>query len=471
MKKVDKLVLQTFFGPFVLTFFIALFVLVMQFLWKYVDDMAGKGLEWYLILELLFYASASMVNLALPLAVLLSSIMSFGNLSEHFELTALKSSGISLFRTMRLVIISVIFISIGAFYFSNYALPFANLKFGALLWDIREHKPAFSIEEGVFYNGINGYTIKVGKKDSDNRTIHDILIYDHTRGRGNDDVVVARSGEMYTSDDKMFLILNLVDGYQYQEMGMKKKGKSSYEQLRIKFERFEKIIDLSEFTLTRTDESFFKDHCSMQSVRQLDTTIDSIKLQMVDAGATLNRYIHPSYYIKVAGIDTLPLKAHLSSSMGTPTIKQKSDKIYRKAINVARNIQGFINIVMRDNEIEMDNITNHKIEWHRKFTLSIACFVLFFIGAPLGAIIRKGGLGLPLVVAVIFFVVYHVSSILGEKFAREHLLSSFEGMWLSTIILMPLGIFLTYKAINDSTLFNVHWYASIISKIFTFKIK
>jgi lipopolysaccharide export system permease protein len=460
LKKTDLLLIRSFAGPLVVTFFIALFVLDMQFLWKYVDDMIGKGLEWYIILELLFYASASMVPLALPLAVLLSAIMTFGNLGENFELTAFKSSGVSLFRVMLPLIITAVVISGSAFIFSNNVLPIANLKFGSLLYDIREQKPAFNLQEGIFYNGISNYSIRIMEKDPDGKTIKRIMIYDHTRGRGNDDVIIADKGEMYVTADKRYLVLKLFDGYQYQEMASA--DKQAKEQVRIHFEEFEKKLDMSEFSLSRTDESFFKDHYTMLSIGQLEEAIDSLDIAKEEKRFMLSTYTMSSFNFRRFDMDSLRTLYGDSEPMDIKT----APLVYAKAKHNAKQVKEFAAIARRDYDNQLSWLVKHQIEWHRKFTLSIACLILFFIGAPLGAIIRRGGLGLPLVFAVGFFIIFHVTGMLSEKSVKKMVLDPFTGMWMSSAILLPVGILLTYQAMNDSAVLNLSWYIDGIRNYF-----
>lgn len=475
IKKIDVFVARTFLGPFVATFFIVLFILVMQFLWKYVDDLIGKGLEWFIVGKLLFFASSSFVPIAIPLAVLLSSLMTFGSMGEYYELTALKSSGISLFRIMRGLLVIVLLICFGSFYFSNSILPVANLKFYSLLYDIRQQKPAMNLKEGIFYNDIEGYSIRANKKDPDNKTIYDVLVYDHTSGRGNDNVLIAKKGEMTMTVDKRYLILKFYDGHQYEELASKGKKKSSYEQTRTTFKEWEKIFDLTDFKLSRTDESLFEGHYEMMNIRQLDEEIDTMKRAMLAHKKNLRNYTEPYFrfaktkveilknYSSEKNIDTKPFLENFSKS------EQKD--LIQKTLNSVRTVKGFVSIMVKDLDIQQSNIIQYETEWHRKITLAVACMVFFFIGAPLGAIIRKGGLGLPLVVAVLFFIFQYVLSITGEKFAGERVMTSFQGMWMAIFILTPIGLFLTYKAMHDSSLMNKESYITTFKKINSFIIK
>lgn len=455
--------LKSFAGPFVAIFFITLFVLVMQFLWKYVDDLVGKGLPAYEIGRLLFYASASMVPLALPLAVLLSSIMTIGTLGEHYELTSLKSSGISLLRIISPLMIVALLIGCAAFMFSNYVLPVANLKFGALLYDIRQQRPAVNIRQGIFYNDIDGYSIRVGDKDADNQTIHHILIYDHTSGRGNDYVITAEDGKMFMTEDKRFLVLQLFNGRQYQEMAPPSGKKSKeYEQLRITFKEWKKVFDLSEFSLNRTDENLFKDNYQMQNLGQLKKSIDTLKMGLDKTYLEAKAFCSTYFSFERTDFDTIKIQPDTAHA----TVTTDSFAMYNRALASARNIKGYLSISAKNIKFKQEVLRKFEIERQRKFSLSFACFILFLIGAPLGAIIKKGGFGLPFVVSVFFFVIFYTLSIMGEKFAKEGVLTPLQGMWFSTMLLLPLALFLVYKASLDSVLFNVDAYLGIVKQLF-----
>ncbi len=455
--------LKSFAGPFVAIFFITLFVLVMQFLWKYVDDLVGKGLPAYEIGRLLFYASASMVPLALPLAVLLSSIMTIGTLGEHYELTSLKSSGISLLRIISPLMIVALLIGCAAFMFSNYVLPVANLKFGALLYDIRQQRPAVNIRQGIFYNDIDGYSIRVGDKDADNQTIHHILIYDHTSGRGNDYVITAENGKMFMTEDKRFLVLQLFNGRQYQEMAPPSGKKSKeYEQLRITFNEWKKVFDLSEFSLNRTDENLFKDNYQMQNLGQLKKSIDTLKMGLDKTYLEAKAFCSTYFSFERTDFDTIKIQPDTAHA----TVTTDSFAMYNRALASARNIKGYLSISAKNIKFKQEVLRKFEIERQRKFSLSFACFILFLIGAPLGAIIKKGGFGLPFVVSVFFFVIFYTLSIMGEKFAKEGVLTPLQGMWFSTMLLLPLALFLVYKASLDSVLFNADAYIGIVKQLF-----
>jgi lipopolysaccharide export system permease protein len=457
IKKLDKLILKSFIGPFIVTFFIAFFVLMMQSLWKYIDDLVGKGLDFLTIGQFLWYVSASLLTLAMPIAILISSIMTFGNLGESFELVAIKSSGISLLRFMRPLVWVAILLSGITFLFANYVIPYAQLKFVTLYNDIYYKKPAFDLKEGVFYTSIPSYAIKVGKKDPDGKTIRNVLIYEQSNGL-QDNSIVAESGVMKVSDDKRFLEFNLQNGYRYTERG--NSGDSATEYIRLGFKTFKKLFDLSVLDINKTDPDAYKNNFKMKSVRQLGKSLDSLTKAKDSLtkriNTEMNSLVHyftikDSIWKKTAAV----AKADSLDKVIPDSVRYN---VYESAINTANSLKNAV----QNNTTTVTGTTNdikfHKLEWHRKFSLSLACLVLFFIGAPLGSIIRKGGLGMPLVVAIIFFLIFHLLNMFGEKFVKEEITSPFTGMWLAIFVLIPVGIFLTYKAMHDSQLFNKEFY-------------
>jgi lipopolysaccharide export system permease protein len=463
---------MSYLGPFVMTFFISLFILLMQFLWKYLDDLIGKGLEWYVVGQLLLFASASLVPLALPLAILLSSIMTFGNMGEHYELVACKAAGISLQRIMLPLVLTSLAISLGAFFFANNVMPYANLKMGSLLYDVRQQKPAFSIKEGIFYNGIDGYSIKVSKKDKDGQTLHNIMIYDHTASIGNNKIILADKGRMFMSQDDRYLLVNLFNGNNYEEKENRKGAYDTHPLLRTNFKEETVRFDLTAFKLTRTNEDLFKDNYQMLNIKQLKVAEDTLKKKLTERKKEFAATINTFYYFRRESF--LPKPPGDLRKKGETQFLQLFDKPTQKALiqialNNSRNAQTLVHATTEDLHEREKLIYRHEIEWNRKFTLSFACFVLFFIGAPLGAIIRKGGLGLPVVFSMIFFVAFHVMSITGEKFAREGVMSAAQGMWLASMVLLPIGVFLTYKATTDSALFEGDAYIRWLKKLFARK--
>jgi lipopolysaccharide export system permease protein len=475
IKKLDKLIIKSFLGPFLATFFIALFILLMQTVWKYIDDLVGKGLDFWTIGKFVWYMSATLLTLAMPIAILLSSIMTFGNLGESFELVAIKSSGISLLRFMRPLLFVALLLCGVTFIFANYLIPVAFLKSTALYNDIVYKKPAFDLKEGVFYTHIPTYAIKVGRKDADGKNIYQVLIYDQSNGI-QDNCIVAESGTMEISADKRFLEFNLRNGYRYQEGGTSTDTATEY--IRLGFKTFKKLFDLSALQKPTTDEDVYKNNYKMKSIRLLNQALDSV-VKLKDSlskrlYSNMDAYIHygnvndsfwkkaPAVKGKPAGLDKLlPDTARLQT--------------YETALNTASFLRTAIQTSSTDLEARKNDIKFHKLEWHRKFSLSLACLVLFFIGAPLGSIIRKGGLGMPLVVAIVFFLIFHLLNMFGEKFVKEEIATPFAGMWLAIFVLIPVGIFLTYKAMHDSQLFNKEYYSRFFKKlspvIATFKRK
>ncbi len=470
VKNIYTLILKSYLGPLVFTFFIALFILLMQFLWMYIDDLVGKGLEWYIIAELLFYASSTFVPLALPLAILLSSIMTFGNLGEHYELVAMKAAGISLRTIMKPLVILSFIISGIAFFFSNNVLPVANLKFKSLLYDVRKQKLAFDIKDGIFYNDMEGFVMRVGEKDDDDKTIHNVMIYNHSDKRGNIDLTVAKSGLMESTPEGRFLIITLFDGYNYRENIDQKDYYKTKPFQRTQFAKEIRRFDLSAFELSRTNEELFKKNYQMLNIRQLNTAIDSLNKRYFNRKQVVAKDFVKQYYF-YARIDS----AKYIDATNNDTIQlvmlddfsnEDTDKIMERALDQARNVKRMIDNHGDDYHSREEHISKHKIAWHKKFTLSFACLLLFFIGAPLGAIIRKGGFGLPVVISVLFFILYHILSITGEKAAKAGALDIYFGMWLSSIALLPLGIFLTYKATTDSPLLDPESWKKRIQRLY-----
>ncbi len=542
MKKIDLLIVRAFIGPFVVTFFIALFVLIMQFLWKYIDDMVGKGLETMVIAELIFYASATVVPLALPIAVLLSSIMTMGGMGEHYELVALKSSGISLSRFMRSLLVLSMLLAVAGFLFSNYILPRANLKFAAMLYSVTRQRPALNIKEGVFYDGIPGYVIRIGKKDPGAKTVYDIKIHDHTDDRGNINVLLAEEGEMYTVEDGKYLIFNLKHGARYEEPrpGPGRKPEQQ-EFIRMQFDNYEMVMDLSNFNFEKTDENLFRNNHRMLSAHQLLAMTDSIGsvANSRTKSMTKNMRIYFSFLtdtafnfsppppptIKVpkltndsvvpaqslnlkkpalpdslqkayqsqlkalkknaapptplkeqnkkllppdtaalaeAGLTPLPELADTTaptpfiSSLRLPVSKQVA-LIQQTLINV-RNLKTFTNSETRYLQTDRKKMVRFMIEYHTRIVLALACIALFLLGASIGAIIRKGGFGLPMVMGILFFILFYILLTTGKKLTEEMVLTPFFGMWLCIFVFFPMGLFLLHKANNDSRLFETDSY-------------
>ncbi|HVV54613.1 MAG TPA: LptF/LptG family permease [Mucilaginibacter sp.] len=470
MKKIHLLLLKSFARPFVVTFLIVMFVLLMLFLFKYIDDLIGKGFEWYTILQLMMYASATNVAMALPLSVLLSSIMTYGGLAENYELVAIKSAGVSLRRAMYPMIIVVSILSIAAFIFSDNMLPIANEKYYSLLYDVRQQKSASLLPEGVFSNSFTGYTIRVGKKDPDGQTLHDIMIYQTNITSNNTDVLLAKKGRMYRTPDNKYLVLKLEDGVRYQETSGEHSFEPRQQFTRFRFKETEQKFDLSFMKLHRTDESLFRMAEQMMDLKQLKYFGDSAKKQSDSLRLVNYKLISP--YIRYFAV---PKKAPSSSSkfvsvkgkgpLAGLNLTQKTTAL----INASNEVRAIADLVKNRADLYSEQgrqIRRYDIEYQKKFTLSAACVALFLIGAPLGAIIRKGGLGMPIVVSVIFFLVYYIISTIGEKSAKDGDWSPIFGTWIAIVVLTPIGIFLSYKAANDSALFDLDAYRRFFNKLF-----
>jgi len=473
IKKLDILIIRSFVGPFIVTFFVSLFVLIMQFFWLYMDEMIGKGISIWMLTQLLVYMSTTLVPLALPLSVLLSSIMTFGSMGENFELVAIKSSGISLLRFMRPLLVFITFISFLAFLFSNNVIPIANLKALSLLYDVRNAKPTLNIRPDQFNNDIPGYSIRVGSKDKDGKTIHDVIIYDHTDMTGNNKVVVAKEGQILSGEGKQTLVFKLRDGWRYEE-GYEH-GVHNMNQTRVHFAKWDKTFDLSTFKFTRTNEDLFKNAYQMMNVAQLSENIDSLRKTKSRITKTINGYITPFFTVTNNGKQSEQLAINLKKDSST-VLKYDSSflqlvpdsmrgQVMSGVISNVRSFKSSMDITVLDKRLQTDNYLKFDVEWHRKFTLSFACILLFLIGAPLGAIIRKGGLGMPLVIAVAFFMTFHILNITGEKLAKAASVLPWIGMWMSTGILLPVAAWLINAARNDSQVFNKEVYVRIWRKI------
>jgi len=451
-----------------------MFILLMFFLFKYVDDLIGKGFEWYVILELMFYASASNVAMALPLAVLLSSIMTFGTLGENYELVAIKSAGVSLQKAMMPLFFLIIMLSVSAFLFSEYMLPKSNLKFGSLLWDIRNKKLAFLIKEGVFNNSIPGYSIRVDKKWDDGR-LENIMIYQVNEKNDIANIIMAKEGIMNKTPDNNTLLLKLKDGVRYQESP----GKNSYfnprqELYRMRFKQTDVPFDLSSFKMNKTDENSFRSNNAMLNLKGLNHKRDSLtkeldslnKAAKINIGSYYKQNNYTKGYTKIK-IAPVVIKGDILANLP----KNKRASAVQNALDVANAVYSSAVVRKTEHQDKSVNLLKIDIEYWKKFTLAASCILLFFIGAPLGAIIRKGGMGLPVVMAVIFFLIYHIISTVSEKSAVQGTLNPMVGAWMAIIILSPLGAFLTYKATVDSALFDTGYYKSLFLNLFKKKSK
>ena len=465
IKKIDIYLLRNFLGLFLATFFIAIFILLMQFMWMHVKDLVGKGISLSVLSEFFIYATATVVPLALPLAILLSSLISFGNLAEKFELTAMKAAGISLFRILRPLTILVAFLSLGAFYFSNNVLPKSQTKLWALIFSLRQKSPELDIPVGEFYDEISGYHIYVRDKTPKGELLN-LMIYDYSAGFENAKVMVADTGRLASSTDKRFLTLDLVNGESFENLDQKqKKATGTVKSIPYRRETFSHkrlVIDFAT-DFNRYDESILEDQHVSKNVAQLTHSIDSVRDVSIERAADQSeKLLRERYFGRDNRTDTVILpkvtaeerRLHNIDSLWASMSVERQHLVFAAAKEKARTYRDQVEynaILLEDAD---RYIRKHEIELYRKFTLAFACLIFFFIGAPLGTIIRKGGLGAPVVISVILFIIYYIIDNTGYKMAREALWPCWAGMWLSSFILLPTGIFLTYKAATDSPLFN-----------------
>ncbi len=458
IKKLDKLILKAFIPPFIATFLVTLFVFMMQILWKYIDDLVGKGLDFITLIKFIIYASATLVTLALPIAILLSSIMTFGKLGENFELVAIKSSGISLLRFMRPLFFVAILLSFVTFLFANYVIPVANLKFSVIYNDIYRKSPAFDLKEGVFYNGFKGYAIKVSKKEKDKSTLKNIIIFEQSYGP-QDNTVISEKGFMKISEDKKFLEFKLQNGNRYEEKG--DMSGMANEFIRLSFKEYNKLFDLSQLDIQFTPDSFYKNNIRMETLSQLDDNLDSLNkdpdtfAKQIKMQLSFNSTYFRNQDSPIIAYQPIAKKVKFFDELIPDTLKEQVHQAALTQVSILNNSLQLVATQFKEHEINKRNIL---VEWHRKFSLSFACLVLFFIGAPLGSIIRKGGLGLPIIVALLFFTLFHLLNTFGEKMVKQEVLTPMTGMWMPVMVLSPIGIFLTYKATRDSQLFSKEFY-------------
>lgn len=479
MKRLHQYVIKSFLGPFFMTFFIVLFVLLMQFLWKYVDDLVGKGLDFNVLGEMMFYASFALLPFAFPLAMLLASIMTFGALGENYELVAMKASGISLFRIMRPLIVIAVLVTGIAFYFANNVLPITNLRFSTLLYSVKKQRPELVLQSGVFTNEMDGYSIKVGHKNPKNKMLYDMLIYDHSGGKSNENVTVADSGYLKITEDKRYMVLNLYNGINYEEKSQRGKDKDNHAFNRSEFNEQTIRVKVRDFEFNRRDESIFKNQYRMLNTKELTLMEDTL---FTDYYKRLRNYLLQIHVTPTITKKMYNLTAQ-QDSLKRDVLVEGGDSIFnfdeyftgidkwvkaevaQNALESARTIVQNISMYQGQLYIKKKTLNKYQMERHRKYTLSFAVLIFFFIGAPLGAIIRKGGLGMPVVVSILLFILYYVVSITGEKTAREDVWAMFNGMWFSSFIFLPVGIWLTFKAATDSAIMSAETYTKFFKRI------
>ena len=473
LKKIDTYLLKRFATLFIMTFLICIFILLMQFLWKQFGDLVGKGISVSVLMEFFIYATFTVVPLALPLAILLASLMTFGNLGENFELTAMKAAGVSLFRIMRPLILFIALVCVGAFYFSNNVLPAAQTKLWTLIFSLRHKSPELEIPVGEFYSGINGYNIYVRGKEKN--VLKDLMIYDFSSGFNNAVIMLADSGRIQFTEDKKYLLLLLYNGESFENIKQQQAGNNSagIPYRREEFTSKDILIDFdSDFN--RYDESILQNEYVSKKTHELAQTIDSVGKIVEERSAIQARDMLKHNYFGRERTQELQLghnpevdkTAFNPDSLFLKMNQSQMEKVVSEAKNAATQKQETVRYNKLAFNEQITQVIRHGIEFHQRFTLSFACLIFFFIGAPLGAIIRKGGLGMPVVISVIMFVIYYIINTTGFKMAREGLWEVFEGMWLSSAVLLPIGIFLTYKAAVDSELFRNEAYLRFFNKLY-----
>lgn len=468
--------LRNFLGLFLLTFMICIFILLMQFLWMHVKDLVGKGVEVPVLAEFFVYAVMSVVPLALPLAILLASLMTFGNLGEKFELTAMKAAGVSLFRIMRPLIVAVSLVAVGAFFFSNYVLPVSQVKLWTLIFSLRQKSPELDIPQGEFYDGISGYNIYVRHKNHQTGLLEDLMIYDLSKGFQDATVMVADSGRVYFTGDNKYLLLVLYDGESFENLNQKQqratKTKERVPYRRESFKRKQILIDF-DTDFNRYDESILRDQHVSKNVAQLVHSIDSVDVIAHGKSREQSREMVSNRYFgrereagrRLPALEKTERRSYDIDSLYASLSLHDKQRAMMSALEKARNMNDQVeyNAMMLDDSQRY--IRKHEMELHRKFTLAFACLIFFFIGAPFGAIIRKGGLGTPVVVSVLMFIFYYIIDNSGYKMAREGLWPVWAGLWLSSAVLLPIGFFLTWKAATDSGLFNPDVWLKVYEKV------
>ncbi|MFV0398276.1 MAG: LptF/LptG family permease [Bacteroidales bacterium] len=482
-KLLYKNLLNTFMTVLLMTFFICLFIILMQFLWKYIDEMVGKGIELHVLIELFFYAAMTFVPMALPLAVLLASLMTFGNLGERLELLSMKASGISLFQIMQPLIVVMVVVSIGAFYFQNIVSPMAQVKLYSLLYSVRQKSPELDIPVGQFYDQISGYNIYVNQKNTETGVLYDLMLYDYSGGFDNAAIILADSGTIKMTNDKKALFLTLYSGESFASMEKQRDRDGNQRFQRESFSSKQFLIEF-DANFNRMDEGRMQNQYIGKNLDELKLTVDSVSKTLDSINLMNAAAIRNNGYLGNVSInkdDTLLKRAPIDRLINIKSVDM--DSIYQRLKSDRREIlantaKTAVDRIKQDYDFRLSSIDNrrkdinrHELEWHKKFTLSFACMIFFFIGAPLGAIIRKGGIGMPAVISVFLFICYFFIDNSGYNMAREFVVPPVVGMWLSSAILLPLGIFFTYKAVNDSVIMNADTYLLFFKNLTTKPIR
>ena len=474
MKTIHKLVLKAYLGPLIMTFFIVTFVLMMNFVWRFIEDLTGKGLSADVILELIFYATINMIPLGLPLAMLLAGIMTMGNMGENFELQAMKSAGMSLMRIMQPLIIVTFLISIGSFFLVNNLVPYAYKRSMIILSDIKRQKQVLEFKDGLFFNGIHeDMSIRVEHQDPETGLLHNVLIYDSRSQGGNMTTTMAETGYIRLSDDKKFLLVTLYNGDNYQQT----RNTRWYTKNSLRHDKFDvqdMTIRMEGFDFQQSDNAMVNSS-QAKNIVELQHAIDSLDVTVAEAVArSYDPLLRDNLFTNDIQVLQLPdsmridksafVEVNLLDSIKTLPLREQSE-IFKTAKTMANNSRNSFSYDEGSAKDGLNQLYRSKNDWHKKLSLPFSVIIFFLIGAPLGAIIRKGGMGTPIVISVIFFVIYYVISLSGEKMAKEGTWSSFTGIWISSFILTPIAIYLMIKATNDSSLLDTDWYDAQFKKI------
>ncbi|MDX1904354.1 MAG: LptF/LptG family permease [Thermonemataceae bacterium] len=478
MKKIDALILKAFLPSFVLTYFIVIFLLLIQMMMGYVEEFVGKDVGFFTFAKMLYYFALHLTPLALPLALLLSSLMAYGNLGEHFELTAIKSAGVSLVRTLIPIGLVALLVSAVSFWFSNNVVPYANIKAFSTLYNIKHTKATLELKEGVFYDGLPNYSIKVVKKYPDGKTLKGIMIYSHQDFRGNKEVILADSGLMYTMNVASYLVMELFNGNSYTEYN--DGNPTSTKLVRNQFQKSKLVFSLATFKNSDIPDSLFKSHPYMKNVLKLRKESDSLLNEIAKTKEKMPQEMAKLYiqYQKELVWDTLAKRTfnkkiklsqkYIDSLYAYQLDSTQTKMAFQKALNQARTIKGFLEFRISNQKAYLQRALEHSIELHKKFAYALGCFIMFLIGAPLGSIIKKGGLGVPILVSVFFFILYYLFNMFFEKMAKDALVEPFIAMWIPNLIFVVFGILFLWQARNDSRLFEVEVYSRFFKKILSF---
>lgn len=478
IKKMDIYLLKAYLQLFAGTFFICLFIFLMQFTWRYVNELIGKGLSTEVLAKFFWYASLNLVPMSLPLAILLAALISFGNLGEKLELLSMKAAGVSLVRILAPIFSFVVLLSLGSFYFQNNIGPEATKQLGALIYSIKQKSPELEIPEGIFYNEIPGYNLFVERKNRDTGMLYGVMIYRNSMNSDDTQIVLADSGRLQSTEDHMHLKLTLWGGERFQNMAQNggQMMKATMPYMRETFFLEEDLITFAD-TFNVMDASLFAGNASTKDLEFINHGIDSLQTLLSDLGHDIYKSYSNTQLrrnLEQGRSDSAEIVKKVAQVPDLDSLKQRLSSAQRQEVwKLARNTSNQLT-----NECEFRSLTNnldevnrsyrlHWVEWHKKFTLSVACLIFFFIGAPLGAIIRKGGLGLPVVVSVLIFIFYYIINVSGEKMAKTGDWEIGFGIWLSSMVLAPIGAFLTYKANNDSAMFNIEGYTLPIKRFIT----